>query len=242
VVGAYCGKDNSCWPGVKKLAEDCGMTETTLRKHIAALESAGVLTVTRRVREDGSATTNSYSLTDPKEQEETEGGGSRTQEGGGSRNQHPYKEESNETHLTRHPLTPKGEGADAPVLVGMVIPEPPKKPTLDEQFEKFWSLAPHRPDDVKQRARTKWTAYFKLPKSQRHEPEDLIRAVERYAPSVAGRDPTKICMTAKWIEEKQFEAFIGATAQQPAPVAPRRIVHPNPNGSELPKIRYPEGI
>ena len=55
---AYAWQNDFCSPGQAKLAEDMGLNERTVRRHIQALEDAGLLVIQQR----GQGKTNVYEL------------------------------------------------------------------------------------------------------------------------------------------------------------------------------------
>lgn len=59
----YANEDGVCWPGQKRLARDCSMTERSVRTHVKALEDAGYLTRKARRRDsDQTRTSDEYTL------------------------------------------------------------------------------------------------------------------------------------------------------------------------------------
>lgn len=55
------GKNGCCWPGVRTLAKDCGVNESTISEAVSRLEEVGMLIVERRVR-GACRSTNIYRL------------------------------------------------------------------------------------------------------------------------------------------------------------------------------------
>lgn len=55
---SYAWQNDYCFPGQKLLAEDMGLHETNVRKHLKALQANGLLTIVRR----GQGKTNIYEL------------------------------------------------------------------------------------------------------------------------------------------------------------------------------------
>ena len=54
--------DGNCWPGLRGIAGKCGLTKRTVSASIQRLQSSNLLSVTPRVRPDGSRTSNQYLL------------------------------------------------------------------------------------------------------------------------------------------------------------------------------------
>jgi DNA-binding Lrp family transcriptional regulator len=46
----YVGKDNTCWPSIALIAEDCGLCRNTVKNCIKKLELRGILKTTYRKR------------------------------------------------------------------------------------------------------------------------------------------------------------------------------------------------
>ena len=52
----------SCWPGIKTIASDMKLSRSTVKRALADLEKAGYLRILPRYRENGSSTSNLYSI------------------------------------------------------------------------------------------------------------------------------------------------------------------------------------
>jgi biotin operon repressor len=55
---SYAWQNDHCFPGQRRLAEDMGLHETNVRKHLKSLQAYGLLEITRR----GQGKTNIYTL------------------------------------------------------------------------------------------------------------------------------------------------------------------------------------
>jgi DNA-binding transcriptional ArsR family regulator len=55
---SYAWQNNYCFPGQQRLADDLGLDERSVRRHLKALEGTGLLTIKRR----GQGKTNIYEL------------------------------------------------------------------------------------------------------------------------------------------------------------------------------------
>jgi DNA-binding MarR family transcriptional regulator len=55
---SYAWQNDHCFPGQARLAEDMGLHETNVRKHLKSLQANGLLEITRR----GQGKTNIYTL------------------------------------------------------------------------------------------------------------------------------------------------------------------------------------
>mgnify|MGYP000645230865 CR=1 FL=1 len=51
-----------CWPGIKKIAKDLNLSRSTVKRALADLERRGYLTKLPRYRDNGSNTSNLYTL------------------------------------------------------------------------------------------------------------------------------------------------------------------------------------
>ena len=54
--------DGKCWPGVKRIASDLHLSRRTAQRALADLESAGYVKRDERFRENGSRTSNLYTV------------------------------------------------------------------------------------------------------------------------------------------------------------------------------------
>jgi hypothetical protein len=62
IADHHNGETGECFPSHKRLAELCEMTDRAVRMQIDTLVDAGLLVVTHRTRENGSKTSNGYTL------------------------------------------------------------------------------------------------------------------------------------------------------------------------------------
>jgi hypothetical protein len=58
MILSYMWHNDSCFPGQARLADDMGVDERSVRRHVKALQTAGLLTIVRR----GLGKTNIYEL------------------------------------------------------------------------------------------------------------------------------------------------------------------------------------
>ena len=54
--------EGKCWPGIKTIASDMKLSRSTVKRALADLEKAGYLRILPRYRENGSSTSNLYSI------------------------------------------------------------------------------------------------------------------------------------------------------------------------------------
>lgn len=62
MLGSYANEANECWPSVKRLSADCCCSERTVQRHLKSLEEKKLLGVSARKRENGSLSSNLYTL------------------------------------------------------------------------------------------------------------------------------------------------------------------------------------
>ena len=56
------GSEGKCWPGVKRIASDLHLSRRTAQRALADLEQAGYIKRDERFRENGSRTSNLYTV------------------------------------------------------------------------------------------------------------------------------------------------------------------------------------
>ena len=56
------GKKGYCWPSIRTIAEDIGMSKSTVKRGIADLAKQGFIRVENRYRENGGKTSNLYRM------------------------------------------------------------------------------------------------------------------------------------------------------------------------------------
>lgn len=136
----FADENGSCFPSHKRLAAMTGLSERTVRRHIADFATRGLLRIVPTFRSDGSQTANRYvlNLDDQGGGQSVQGGGQPNQ-GGGQPDQggwspvsrgvvtsvHPYKEEP-PREPPEEPVPPSAGRASAPA------PPQPCKPGTDE--------------------------------------------------------------------------------------------------------------
>lgn len=58
----HANDDGECWPGMKRIAEKCGMSARQVSSHVTGLEEAGLISTSRRCRNDHKYSTYLYQL------------------------------------------------------------------------------------------------------------------------------------------------------------------------------------
>jgi DNA-binding transcriptional ArsR family regulator len=61
-LAAYADGEGTCFPGQKRLASDTSQSDRAVRTHLASLEEDGLLKRSHRQRQDGSRTSDQYTL------------------------------------------------------------------------------------------------------------------------------------------------------------------------------------
>lgn len=56
------GKKGYCWPSIRTIAEDIGMSKSTVKRGLADLARQGFIQVEKRCRENGGKTSNLYRI------------------------------------------------------------------------------------------------------------------------------------------------------------------------------------
>ena len=56
------GRKGQCWPGIKTIAAELGLSRSTVKRALDDLSRAGLITKENRWRENGSLTSNLYRL------------------------------------------------------------------------------------------------------------------------------------------------------------------------------------
>ncbi len=56
------GMDNTCFPGIRTIAEGCGVSKKTVTKCLKALESRGLITIRKRFTQYGGNMSNYYTI------------------------------------------------------------------------------------------------------------------------------------------------------------------------------------
>lgn len=175
-----------CNPSIKTLAEDCEMDRTTVMRHLAVLESLGLLTAQATGKEDGGRSNNQYQLHMPiVEPTDVSKGvksdfatGVKSQcDGGLSRIPTGVKSHSCATLTLREPK-------EEPSLFGSIEPQSnarDEKPDAVDWFSEFWAAYPIKKG--KPAAEKAWAKAVK-----KHNPVLIIGAAKVYAQSKAVAD------------------------------------------------------
>ena len=58
----HADREGSCWPGIKTIAKELGLSSSTVKRALNDLSRTGYITKEKRWRENGSLTSNLYRL------------------------------------------------------------------------------------------------------------------------------------------------------------------------------------
>lgn len=199
-------ENESCYPGLDRLARMAGTSKSTVQRAVNALVDAGLLVRERRHREGGSRTSNRYYLQV------------------GSPLDTKCQIDQVSDRLSVNDDVPKVSSAISTPLI-----EPPVEPSdmsdLDRQsdkpkvrysdsFEQWWRLYPRR--ESKADAFKAWGALRK--EADRPSFEELMQATQRYV-LVTAAEPQYRKLPAGWLRARKWEDELPAPGVTPgAPV------------------------
>ncbi len=211
VIANYADENGECWPSIERLAEETEQGESTIRRHLAGLKSAGLLAWERQRRSDGSLSVNRYSL--PLDLSTTT-----------ARFEHHHRSNRAAPALKtdahhRSPVSAQEEPSLEPSSIpAHAQPDAQRDAQMrmrtsrtahDDDFETWWKSYPRRVD--KGRARKAYaTAAKKAPVEQ------LLAAAINYAASRAGQDPKFTKHPTTWLNAESW-------LDEPEPAQQRRI-------------------
>lgn len=163
MLANYCnGHTGQCNPSHSKLADECSMGVSTLKRHIAGLSERGLIEVTQRAV-DGVSLPNHYTL------KLTPPGPNRT--GGGS------DSDGGSVQSGRGVSPNRAEGGSKSGYKPGIEPGIEPVNISSEEFEKAWNAFPKRPGSSKVEALKAWTAQVEAGA----KPADLAAGAQRYA-------------------------------------------------------------
>lgn len=157
VLSGHAGGNQMAWPSHRRMAELIGLSVSTVKRQLHWLRDNGYLRWEARAAEDGTQTTNSYTLLVGSAPSPAKEGGSHGTPGGsegtGTRSQRatppghtdlPPRSHrpTNESHLNESHLNERSTA--------------PRRGGIDAMFEEFWSVYPRR--EAKAQAKVKFAA------------------------------------------------------------------------------------
>lgn len=163
MLANYCnGHTGQCNPSHSKLADECSMGISTLKRHIAGLAERGLIDVTQRAV-DGVSLPNHYTLKVNPPGPIRTGGGSDMD--GGSVQFGPGVGPNRAEGGSKSGYKPGIEPGIEPINIS------------GEEFEKAWNACPKRPGSSKAEALKAWNAEIEAGA----KPGDMLAGIERYA-------------------------------------------------------------
>lgn len=167
-----------CYPSHERLADDCGMSKTTVKECIRRLEEAGLVTVQRRMQ-DGVNLPNVYRLA-------LHSGGAAGAPGVGRNPTYPAETGQGVGRPTTEGRAAGGRGVGREATTNQSF-QPVIEPVKNQyppDFEQAWSAYPSRPGASKADAFKAWTARIKAGV----DGELILLGVRRYAAYVAAME------------------------------------------------------
>lgn len=173
----------NCYPSRKRLARLLGTSESTVKRAIAELADAGLLTVIERRRADGKQTSNGYQLHRSR--------GSRVTRTPGS----PVTRQERKPEGKKTPPTPSLAEVAGSLPAGSVE----RGSDNDPDFGAFWNVYPRKVN--KGRARKAWRSALK-----NCEPGRIIDAAMAFAadPNLPS-NPTYIPHASSWLNGERWD-------------------------------------
>jgi len=223
----HSSDDGTCYPYLKRIYGDTGYSKATVCRHLADLETMGLIERSPGKIGDGTH----YFLNSEKIEELIPESQSETRTGLRAR----HSESQSETRANRrtvkepplnhqHPLTPKGEECvkdlfgDIPTGPPEESP-PPKQATIKELSDAIWNNYPKGIGKQRSSPQKVFDAMSKVPASDRPSVELIVVALDAWKKSWAWtkENGDLVMGAARWVNERQWENI-------PEPAKPK-----NPN-------------
>jgi hypothetical protein len=220
-----------CWPSIDLMVSHTELAQSTVYKHLAALEAMGLILPTEIMRKG--QVVKAYQLTLPEENSEAI-----TPRGISKRPGKTIPPDGIASPPDGKTIPPSGMHIEEPSIEPSenrhslaegendVLPSATKKPKRDDPYRKDWKAEcwppfvalPHQSKDIlEHEARKRWEA---IPWDERPTADELIACAEAYGHDLirinATRSPT-MPQSAKhpdnWIRERRYEAFLDAVRE-----------------------------
>jgi hypothetical protein len=219
----HANEHGLCWPSISILVRRANVGERTVQRALQSLESAGFVTRERRLRENGSDTSNLYRLIFDRTPTDTYGNVRTPTDhlGGAKLTPHPITLQKGINTLSESVTQTGGDisvGGDAqtggegvtgtggegglhdtPRTVIKNHHIEPSNISVDSEFEEFWSIYPRRPNNPRKKA---MAAYIRARKNVSQK--QLLEAIGLYAAYMAGENPKFIAMASTWLNEERW--------------------------------------
>lgn len=198
-----------CFPSIQNLAQDCGMSETSVKEAIRSLKEAGILVAHER-RIEGVSLSNEYELDMskfPPPRRNTP---------------HPPAQYAPPPRRNTPPNLEEEPIREPSDVSQMGFFEKDEEPTRlkDDGFNAFWAAYPKCPRKTgKPQAHQAWTRIMagKAKDIPKTDGETIVAAVERFAAS--NPDPQFIPLPTTWLNGARWDQFPPSVA----PTGPRRL-------------------
>jgi hypothetical protein len=141
VLANYADEDGRCWPSQKRLGEDAGMSDRSVRTAFVKLEEAGLIVRERRNRRDGSRGTDMIEL--------------HLERANDQRKNLPAEKSSSGKSCTDYrknlhelPENISGLTTFEPTIEPSIEPSEKRAGEIDAAFDRFWAAYPSKLDKV----------------------------------------------------------------------------------------------
>lgn len=183
-----------CWPSHATIAEDVGRDKRTVIRTLERLRELGYISWSRRVREDGSLTSNIYRLGGPDEPV----GGDKNDRGGSAKDDSTPL--SRMSQQERYPLNENQKE----------LPPTPASGDVDEAFERAWKAWP-RPESKKNAL----AKFRRLVRDRRFTVDDLAETIIRFGHAYAATRPdrSKVPYLVTWLNGERWDDPIPSAAE-----------------------------
>ena len=189
------GYSGQCNPSHKRMAEECEMSETCVKKHIKALEAKGLLRIQCNFGKDGKQVANSYILAMGKEGSAKTTAG-RDTTGEGARNDCQTGRDTT-GEGARNDYKPVSEPVSEPVNRNNT--RQARNEVYETEFKEVWNAYPKRPGNSKPTALRAFIARRKAG----HSLETILRGVKAYSAYCAAKN-----LDSEYV--KLITTFLGA--------------------------------
>ena len=171
----HANDDGVCWPGMKRIAEKCGMSSRQVSNHVTGLEECGLISTSRRCRDDHKYSTYLYQLNLASSGSGVPVGQRKSASSG-----------------------PAEVGFRAEPSVENRQLEPSlSSSSVDDGFEQFWTIYPRKVG--KGAALKAWKKARKTASS-----EQIIAACNLYAALRRTEDPQYTAHPATWLNQERW--------------------------------------
>ena len=188
----HANDDGECWPGMKRIAEKCGMSARQVSNHVTNLQQAGLISTSRRCRDDHKYSTYLYQL-------------NLTSSGSGV----PVGQRKSASS------GPAEVGFRAePSLENRQLEPSLSSSSVDDGFAEFWAIYPRKVG--KGAARKAWNKARKTATT-----EQIVAGCNLYASLRRKQDPQYTAHPATWLNAERWLDDMNPEPETPEPEIPR---------------------